>query len=76
MEDKIPTEQEAVHGEKLIEVKVGFWTNNIAAEEGKIVPNRAWTSGVVRLKPNPSHGIAPGSEADSPQLTDGDPSGN
>lgn len=53
-------EQEAKHGQKMIEVKVRFWTNNIADGEGKIVPKHAWTSGVVRMDKNNSHGIDPG----------------
>jgi len=53
------TELEAKHGEKMIEVKVRFWTNNIAEGEGMVLPKHAWTSGVVRIKRNPSHSITP-----------------
>lgn len=53
-------EKEAKHGEKMIEVKIRFWTNNIAEEEGKIVPKHAWSSGVVRIESNASHDIKPG----------------
>jgi hypothetical protein len=53
-------EQEAKHGQKMIEVKVRFWTNDIAEGEGKIVPKNAWTGGVVRMDKNSSHGIDPG----------------
>ena len=52
--------QDAEHGEKMIEIKLRFWTNNIAEEEGKIVPKNAWCSGVVRIERNDSHGIKPG----------------
>jgi len=52
---------EAKWGEKMIEVKVRFWTNDIAEEDGKIVPKHAWASGIVRMDRNRSHGIA-GSE--------------
>ena len=45
------------HGERMIEVKVRFWTNDISGESGKIVPKHAWTSGVVRMDSNLSHGI-------------------
>jgi hypothetical protein len=48
---------EAIHGEKMIEVKLRFWTNNIAPERGKILPKHAWTHGVVRVERNNSHGI-------------------
>ena len=44
----------------MIEIKVRFWTNDIAEESGKIIPKHAWSSGVVRMKGNESHGIAPG----------------
>ena len=54
------SEQEAKHGEKMIEVKIRFWTNDIASETGKIIPKHAWASGVVRIEPNKSHGIVPG----------------
>lgn len=48
---------EAQHGEKMIEVKIRFWTNAIAAEDGKIIPKNAWTNGVVRIQSNKAHGI-------------------
>jgi hypothetical protein len=51
---------QAKHGEKMIEVKVRFWTNNIASRRGKVIPKHAWSSGVVRMEPNESHGIKPG----------------
>jgi hypothetical protein len=46
----------AQHGEKMLEVKVRFWTDGIAGE-GKIRPKHACASGIVRLKSNPAHGI-------------------
>jgi len=49
----------AVHGEKMIEVKIRFWTNDIAKKTGNIVPKHAWSSGVVRMEGNKSHGIKP-----------------
>lgn len=52
--------QEAIHGEKMIEVKLRFWTNAISTEKGKVRPKHAWTSGVVRIEGNKSHGITPG----------------
>ena len=48
------------YGEKMIEVKVRFWTNDIAGKKGQILPKHAWTSGVVRMERNDSHGIVPG----------------
>jgi hypothetical protein len=48
----------APHGEKMIEVKVRFWTNNIA-EAGAVIPKHAWSGGVVRMEGNTAHGIKP-----------------
>jgi hypothetical protein len=49
--------REAKHGEKMIEVKVRFWTDEIASDAGKVLPKHAWTSGVVRIESNKSHGL-------------------
>lgn len=51
--------KEAKHGQKMIEVKVRFWTDDMAAEKGKVIPKNAWTSGVVRVERNEAHGIKP-----------------
>lgn len=63
--NKLPAAQvearEAEHGKKMIEVKLRFWTNEIAQERGKVLPKHAWSSGVVRVEGNSSHGIVPGS---------------
>jgi hypothetical protein len=53
-------ELEAAHGEKMIEVKLRFWTNDIAKEEGKVLPKNAWAAGVVNVERNKTHGINPG----------------
>lgn len=53
--------REAEHGKKMIEVKLRFWTNEIAEEKGKVLPKHAWSSGVVRIDSNSSHGIVPAS---------------
>ena len=53
-------EKEAQHGQKMIEVKIRFWTNDIAEGKGKILPKHAWASGVVRMERNKLHGIKPG----------------
>ena len=52
---------EAKQGEKMIEIKLRFWTNNIAPERGKVIPKHAWAAGVVRMERNKSHGIEPSS---------------
>ena len=51
---------EAKHGEKMIEVKLRFWTNDIAEHQSEVVPGHAWAAGVVRIERNDSHGIKPG----------------
>jgi hypothetical protein len=51
---------EAIHGKKMIEVSLRFWTNNISSEAGKIIPKHAWAAGVVRVQGNESHGIISG----------------
>jgi hypothetical protein len=51
--------REAKHGEKMIEIKIRFWTDELC-ERGKVVPKHALTSGIVRIKPNKTHGIESG----------------
>lgn len=51
--------KEARHGEKMIELKVRFWTDDISTDKGKVVPKHAWASGVVRVHRNAAHGIIP-----------------
>lgn len=50
---------EARHGERMIEVRVRLWTNELADGQGKIRPKHAWYHGVVLMDRNASHGIAP-----------------
>jgi hypothetical protein len=52
--------QEAAQDKKMIEIKIRFWTNDIADEKGKLVPKHAWSSGTVRIERNKRHGIKPG----------------
>ncbi|HYL58711.1 MAG TPA: hypothetical protein VEU51_07560, partial [Candidatus Acidoferrales bacterium] len=52
-------ERAALHGERMLEISVRFWTNDIAVDEGNIVPKHAWTSGVISLVRNKSHDIEP-----------------
>lgn len=51
--------REARQGEKMIEIKLRFWTNDIASEPGGVLPKHARTSGVVRMERNRSHDIRP-----------------
>jgi hypothetical protein len=56
---RVPVTKKAPFGEKMVEVKLRFWTNNISSEPNKIRRRHAWTSGVVRMERNDSHGIVP-----------------
>jgi hypothetical protein len=47
----------AEHGQKMIELRVRFWTDGIAPEKGKILPKHVWGGGMVRIVPNQPHGI-------------------
>jgi hypothetical protein len=35
-------ELEAAQGERMIDVKLRFWTNRIAKEDGKVLAKHAW----------------------------------
>jgi len=48
----------AKHGERMIEVRVRFWTNDIAKRKGAIMPRHAWDSGVLAVLQNAAHGIS------------------
>lgn len=50
---------EAKYGERMIEIKVRFFTNDMVEGKGNIRPKHAWENGVIRLKKNDSHGIIP-----------------
>ncbi|HEX4146208.1 MAG TPA: hypothetical protein VHY91_22090 [Pirellulales bacterium] len=50
----------AKHGEKMIEVRVRFWTDSIAPEKGALIPKHAWDTGTVDMPKNESHGITAG----------------
>jgi hypothetical protein len=63
-------EQEATPGERMIEVKIRFWTNEIAKDPGQILPKNAWTAGMVRMERNNSHGIIPQNPAPFHSLLD------
>src|SRR5688500_18724683 len=59
MADSIET-REAEHGKKMIEVRVRFWTNDLADGKTRIRPKHAWGSGIVGISSNGAHGISPG----------------
>ena len=58
MPSNTPSRQ-AAHNEKMIEVRVRFWTNDIAEAGGEIIPKHSWDAGVVHMQRNASHGIEP-----------------
>ena len=62
MEQDMASEQgrDAQWGSRMIEVSVRFWTDSIAAGEGKIIPKHAWTARMVHVKGNKSHDLSPG----------------
>jgi hypothetical protein len=49
----------AKYGEKMIVVKVCFFTDELGAKEGRIKPKHGWINGFVRMQTNKSHGIKP-----------------
>ena len=50
----------AQYGEKMIEVRVRFWTSAIADQEDYVLPKHAQTGGTVCMARNDSHGIKRG----------------
>lgn len=63
-------EKKAIYGEKMIEVKVRFFTNDIANSKDNILPKHAWTNGMIRIMANDSHGIVPDKEIPFNSLSD------
>mgnify|MGYP006908215320 CR=1 FL=1 len=53
----MPRTSGSTYGEKMIEVSVRFWTNDIASEKGQLVPKHAWDSGMVAVPRNKTHGL-------------------
>ena len=51
--------REAKYGERMIEVRVRFFTDELGEGEGQIRPKHAWTTGTVRMERNDSHNIVP-----------------
>lgn len=54
-----PAPVRAGKDEKMIEVKVRFWTDDIAPSSGEVIQKHASIGGVVRMERNPTHGISP-----------------
>ncbi len=60
MDDTTAEAVEAAHGSRMLEIKVRFFTNELAPEAGRVLPKEGWTRGVVRMTPNDAHGIESG----------------
>lgn len=60
---EIMTERKVPYGERTIEVRLRFWTNDIASMEGHVVPKHCWDSGFAILVENEGHGLEPGKRA-------------
>lgn len=58
-EPEQPEEKKAQHGDKMIELRVRFWTHEIAEKPGHVVPKKGWDSGMVAMDNNETHGIDP-----------------
>jgi hypothetical protein len=54
-----PASVVAKRGERMIELKIRFWTDGLADEPDKIIPRHAWAHGVVTIESNKSHDIQP-----------------
>jgi hypothetical protein len=62
MTTEMTTAIEGKHGERMIEVRVRFWTDDIAKEKDKLIPKHCWNKGIVYMKNNETHGISGSSE--------------
>jgi hypothetical protein len=47
----------APHGQKMITLKVRFWTDNISKKPGAQLKKECWDAGVVSIAGNRSHGF-------------------
>ena len=57
--DSKGTVRAAEQGEKMIEIRVRFWTNDMAGKKDSIRQKHAGPNGVVRVQANKTHGISP-----------------
>jgi hypothetical protein len=51
--------RKAAKGERMVEIKIRFWTNDLANGKGSVLPKHAWPGGAVRMERNETHGIKP-----------------
>lgn len=57
MTTQTTNEVQAVRGEKMVELRVKLWTNDIAESEGAVLPKHVWGAGMVVMTSNDAHGI-------------------
>lgn len=58
--ESLPEPVAAPHGEKTIEVRIHFFTDNMkGVPEGQQRPKHAWFKGGISLVANESHGLRP-----------------
>lgn len=50
--------KKGTYGEKMIELRVKFWTNDIAPKSGDVLPKHCWDSGMIVFERNHLHEIA------------------
>ena len=51
------TKKKGVHGQKMLELRTRFFSNDIADEKGYVLAGNVWECGVVYLHPNDLHEI-------------------
>jgi hypothetical protein len=57
---KVTRTRRAKYGEKMIQITLYFWTNDIAKQRNKIRPKHGRTAGMVRVEASKTHGIRAG----------------
>lgn len=65
-----PDEPKAAPGERMIELRVRFWTDGLAHNPGHVIPKHAWTSGMVHVTANDSHDLHAGQDTPFNSLLD------
>jgi hypothetical protein len=63
-------DREAKWGKRMIEIRVRFWTDQIAEGKGNIKPKHAWDAGVIYIQRNDTHAIDPGNPVPFNSLMD------
>ena len=59
----LPEPRLAIQGERMIGLRVRFFTDGLAKERGYVLPLHALTKGTVSIEANESHGITPSNPA-------------